>query len=922
MTILTINLIWLMLLQGMCLGVDSWRAVIVKSQNDYETGRLPGEGMQYPRSMVRSYSDPNYIYWAHDCGPGWRSKNAGETWERFLAKGVGTVFGKSIEVDPANPNTVLMIIDNQWDTSEVYFHGLYKSTDGGDNWSRVLSLSCNEQNRSYKHLIAYALSTISGGEAKVWYAAFTGHNIYKSTDGGNNWSPEADISDANHTINNVLYVSSTDSNTFYLGSNGGLYRSTDGGSTINPLGDLPSGEVATIQIDLNDPNVLYVAVKNKGAYKSTNAGTNFAAIKTDNTTIGLSVNPGNTNVMYFLKTSAIYVSQDGGSSWSTVISHPREGLGRTTDWGNSIVPWDGIGAIIPNPKISGEAVGYGEAYLWKTTNCIDFYNDSNLFGGYTWTIRDGMLFDPCNLNRFGLFGADKGLFISENAGKYYNYLATPYSILTNWGYAGNSNDMKAGAFQPGTSAFVAAGGGIWGFGVMGIVWSSGDTGPWVTTTIDGVNWNANDPNFRGPYRHYFYRPADPNILFTTDVKSTDGGKTFTHISFLVNNGLQIYGMSKSNPNVLYAMNSTGTDIYRSTDGGDNWSLYVHKTWYAYASGAVNTYDLLFDIDPVDCNKIYTMYSGGDIASFDGANWHPFGLLSYIRSLPANSLLVSLDPQAAYPAIGAVIVDPNNNSVIYATVCHPGVSPVYRSINGGSTWEDISYNLPRSNYGPAFSINPYSGEIFVGGASGTWVFPPPYNQNTPIYTNSVQTLVLNAIGNKSVSENSLLTFTVNASDADGDAITYSATGLPSGATFVGQTFSWTPDYNQAGSYQVTFIASDGKAQDSNTITITVNNVNRPPVLAAIGNKSVNENSTLSFSISATDADGDTITYSAQNLPSGATFVGQTFSWTPDYNQAGSYQVTFIASDGNAQDSNTITITVNNVNRPPSTCGYWQ
>jgi hypothetical protein len=179
-------------------------------------------------------------------------------------------------------------------------------------------------------------------------------------------------------------------------------------------------------------------------------------------------------------------------------------------------------------------------------------------------------------------------------------------------------------------------------------------------------------------------------------------------------------------------------------------------------------------------------------------------------------------------------------------------------------------------------------------------------------------VLGAIGDKTVDENSPLSFTVTATDADGDTITYSDQNLPSGATFVGQTFSWTPDYNQAGSYQVTFIASDGKAQDSNTITITVNNVNRPPVLAAIGNKSVNANSTLSFSISATDADGDTITYSDQNQPSGATFVGQTFSWTPNTSQAGSYQVTFIASDGNAQDSNTITITVSMVsitNPPP-------
>ncbi|HEY5503853.1 MAG TPA: putative Ig domain-containing protein, partial [Sedimentisphaerales bacterium] len=176
-------------------------------------------------------------------------------------------------------------------------------------------------------------------------------------------------------------------------------------------------------------------------------------------------------------------------------------------------------------------------------------------------------------------------------------------------------------------------------------------------------------------------------------------------------------------------------------------------------------------------------------------------------------------------------------------------------------------------------------------------------------------VLAAIGNKSVNENSTLSFSISATDADGDPITYSAQNLPSGATFVGQTFSWTPDYNRAGTYQVTFIASDGKAQDSKTITITVNNVNRPPVLATIGNKSINEKSTLSFSISATDADSDPITYSAQNLPSGATFVGQTFSWTPDYIRAGTYQVTFIASDGQAQDSKTITITVNKANQAP-------
>ncbi len=176
-------------------------------------------------------------------------------------------------------------------------------------------------------------------------------------------------------------------------------------------------------------------------------------------------------------------------------------------------------------------------------------------------------------------------------------------------------------------------------------------------------------------------------------------------------------------------------------------------------------------------------------------------------------------------------------------------------------------------------------------------------------------VLGSIGNKSVSENSALSFSVSATDADSDTITYSATGLPTGATFTGQSFSWTPDHTQAGTYQVVFTASDSSDSDSETITITVSNANRAPVLASIGDKSVGENSSLSFSVSATDADGETIIYSATGLPTGATFTSQSFSWTPGYTQSDSYQVTFVASDGNDSDSETITITVSNTNRPP-------
>jgi hypothetical protein len=95
------------------------------------------------------------------------------------------------------------------------------------------------------------------------------------------------------------------------------------------------------------------------------------------------------------------------------------------------------------------------------------------------------------------------------------------------------------------------------------------------------------------------------------------------------------------------------------------------------------------------------------------------------------------------------------------------------------------------------------------------------------------------------------------------------------------------------------------------------IDRPPVLNAIGNRNANEESKLSFVLSASDPDGGALTYSASNLPPGATFdtTTRTFSWTPGYGQAGVYaDVHFEVSDGKRTDYEDITITVGNVPRP--------
>jgi hypothetical protein len=97
-----------------------------------------------------------------------------------------------------------------------------------------------------------------------------------------------------------------------------------------------------------------------------------------------------------------------------------------------------------------------------------------------------------------------------------------------------------------------------------------------------------------------------------------------------------------------------------------------------------------------------------------------------------------------------------------------------------------------------------------------------------------------ISDQQITTGQTLTLMIRGSGPNVADLTYSASGLPKGATFSGQTFTWTPSADQVGTYHATFTISDGKYQDSKTITITVTKENSAPVLAAISNKSVHAN----------------------------------------------------------------------------------
>ncbi|MEO0843074.1 MAG: putative Ig domain-containing protein, partial [Cyanobacteria bacterium J06643_5] len=203
-----------------------------------------------------------------------------------------------------------------------------------------------------------------------------------------------------------------------------------------------------------------------------------------------------------------------------------------------------------------------------------------------------------------------------------------------------------------------------------------------------------------------------------------------------------------------------------------------------------------------------------------------------------------------------------------------------------------------------------------------------------------------IPDKFIREGESVRIQLFANDAEGDNLTYSSKLLPGGSKLDPNTglFEWTPGYFQAGDFEIPFIVSDGESIVTQTAFITVSNANAAPVFENIDKWYIQEGQQLRFRAFAFDpdnpdfvpqernADGQltilegsqpTVNYTVSELPQGATFDKDTaiFTWTPDFEDDGNYNVTFTATDDgdgtgfNATTSITIPITVYNTNRAP-------
>ncbi|PHQ28476.1 WD40/YVTN/BNR-like repeat-containing protein [Leeuwenhoekiella nanhaiensis] len=257
---------------------------------------------------LEAHPTNNRILYAGAAGGGvWKTENGGASFEPVFdehAQSIG-----AIEIDPTDPDKTVWVGTGEiWTRNSVSLgDGLYKSTDGGATWKnvgfenseRISAIVINPENNQEMY-VAVLGALWSDSEER---------GIYKSTDAGTTWEKVLYTDTATGAADlimdpenpNVLYASmwkfrrtpwGFDSG----GATSGIFKSTDAGKTWNKIQNgIPEGDLGRIAIALapSDPTILYAAVetaseKTNGLYKSTDAGASWEHLNND---FGLTVRP-------------------------------------------------------------------------------------------------------------------------------------------------------------------------------------------------------------------------------------------------------------------------------------------------------------------------------------------------------------------------------------------------------------------------------------------------------------------------------------------------------------------------------------------------------------------------------------------------------------------------------------------------------
>jgi photosystem II stability/assembly factor-like uncharacterized protein len=291
------------------------------------------------------------VYVGAASGGVWKSTNGGTTYKPIFDKQTAQSIG-AIAIDPQAPKTIWVGTGEAWTRNSVSIgDGIYKSTDGGDNWTN-LGLKTSE--RISKILIDPKNSdtVYACVPGKLWSDS-EDRGVYKTTDGGKTWTKI--LKGANLSTGcSMISMSSQDSKVLFAGmwdfrrkgwtfrsggegptapSGSGLFESTDGGATWKELDEKsakglpakPWGRVA-VTIAPSKPNVVYALIEStrSALFYSEDGGKTWEERDRSNWMVwrpfyfaNLIVDPKNENKVY--KPDLILImSEDGGKSFSSI----------------------------------------------------------------------------------------------------------------------------------------------------------------------------------------------------------------------------------------------------------------------------------------------------------------------------------------------------------------------------------------------------------------------------------------------------------------------------------------------------------------------------------------------------------------------------------------------------------------------------
>ncbi|MCP4156305.1 MAG: glycosyl hydrolase, partial [bacterium] len=350
------------------------------------------------------------------------TKTATSNWTEIGPRAIPTAGGglgriNCITVDPGNSNIM-------WVGSPS--GGLWKTTDGGANWST---------NTDDLAAIGVSWILIDPDDTDIMYIASGDGDagdcyslgVLKSTDGGDTWNTtglQSTTTDFRRIRKLLFYPGDTD--TIIAAVNQGIYKTTDGGTTWS---NKQSGDFKDIEVNATDPTIWYAAARSDGIYKSTNSGNTWTQLTTGLPTSGfdrmeLDISQSTPTTIYALysKTSddgfyGLYRSTDSGNNWTQQSSTPN-----LLGWSYAGDDSGGQGwydlTLAVNPTNANE-VYVGGVNVWKSTDAgvsWDSIAHWNGAGGRPYVHADHHFMEFLPGSSVLLSGNDGGVFKTTDSG--------------------------------------------------------------------------------------------------------------------------------------------------------------------------------------------------------------------------------------------------------------------------------------------------------------------------------------------------------------------------------------------------------------------------------------------------------------------------------------------------------------------------